>query len=38
MSAIRKELVNAVLQRAHTSIDYNICNDIHKIHEFQKQT
>ena len=38
MSAIRKELVNAVLGRVITSIDYNIHNDIHKRHEFKKQT
>src|SRR4051812_41560817 len=38
MSAIREELVNAVISRAFSSIDYNVHNDIHKRHEFRKQT
>ena len=37
MSAIRKELVYAVLDKAIISIDYNIHNDFHKAHEFKKQ-
>ncbi|GES80085.1 kinase-like domain-containing protein [Rhizophagus clarus] len=38
MSAIRKELVNAVLTRSIALIDYNVYNDIHKQNEFRKQT
>ncbi|GBC12472.1 kinase-like domain-containing protein [Rhizophagus irregularis DAOM 181602=DAOM 197198] len=38
MSDIRKELVYAALNRAITSIDYDIYDDIHKQHEFKKQT
>ena len=38
MSDIRYELVHAALNRAITSIDYDIYNDIHKRHEFKKQT
>ena len=38
MSTIRKELINAAINRATTLIDYNIHNNIHKRHEFQKQT
>ncbi|POG81447.1 kinase-like domain-containing protein [Rhizophagus irregularis DAOM 181602=DAOM 197198] len=39
MSAdIRYELVYAAMNRANLSADYNICDDIHKLHEFQKQT
>ena len=38
MSAIRKEVVNAALQRAHNLVDYNIHNDVNKRHEFKKQT
>src|ERR1051325_11448160 len=38
MSAIRKEVVNAALQRAHNLVDYNIHNDVNKRHEFKIQT
>ncbi|GET51950.1 kinase-like domain-containing protein [Rhizophagus irregularis DAOM 181602=DAOM 197198] len=38
MSDIRYELVNAAINRAITSIDYNIYDDFHKQHEFKKQT
>src|SRR3954471_3315905 len=38
MSAIREELVNAVVNRTYNSTDYNIYNYIHKRHEFRKQT
>ena len=38
MSAIRIELVRAVLERARNLIDYNIHNNMHKQHEFVKQT
>ncbi|EXX66998.1 Cdc15p [Rhizophagus irregularis DAOM 197198w] len=38
MSDIRYELVHAAINRAITSIDYNIYDDFHKIHEFKKQT
>jgi hypothetical protein len=37
MSSIRKDLVYAALNRANTSINYNACNSIHKIYEFQEQ-
>ncbi|POG74134.1 kinase-like domain-containing protein [Rhizophagus irregularis DAOM 181602=DAOM 197198] len=37
MSDIRYELVKAAINRAITSIDFNIYDDIHKIHEFKKQ-
>ncbi|RIA87280.1 hypothetical protein C1645_878138, partial [Glomus cerebriforme] len=38
MSVIRKELVNAAINRVNALIDFDICNDIHKQHEFRKQT
>ncbi|EXX60006.1 polo kinase CDC5 [Rhizophagus irregularis DAOM 197198w] len=38
MSAIRRDLVYATINRAIDSIDYNIYNDIHKWREFIKQT
>ncbi|POG61604.1 kinase-like domain-containing protein [Rhizophagus irregularis DAOM 181602=DAOM 197198] len=38
MSTIRYELVNATVNRAYSLIDYNIHTDIHKRHEFRKQT
>ena len=38
MSVIRKELINAVFDRASNLINYNIHDDIHKQHEFKKQT
>src|SRR5947207_794730 len=38
MSAIRIELVNAVLNEIITSIDFNIYNDIHKEYEYKKRT
>ncbi|GES80076.1 kinase-like domain-containing protein [Rhizophagus clarus] len=38
MSTIRKELVHAAITKSHALIDYNIHNDIHKRHEFRKQT
>ncbi|POG74137.1 kinase-like domain-containing protein [Rhizophagus irregularis DAOM 181602=DAOM 197198] len=38
MSDIRKELVYAAINRAITSIDYDIYDDFHKQHEFKKQT
>ncbi|PKK64488.1 kinase-like protein [Rhizophagus irregularis] len=38
MSVIRKELAHAAMSRSHALIDYNIHNDIHKRHEFKKQT
>ncbi|GET50413.1 kinase-like domain-containing protein [Rhizophagus irregularis DAOM 181602=DAOM 197198] len=38
MSTIRYELVNATTHRAYSLIDYNIHTDIHKRHEFKKQT
>jgi hypothetical protein len=37
MSDIRLVLVNSVINKAYSSIDYNIHNNIHKQHEFQKQ-
>ncbi|CAB4436857.1 unnamed protein product [Rhizophagus irregularis] len=37
MSDIRKELVSAALNRAITSIDYDIYDNFHKRHEFKKQ-
>src|SRR5690349_4715173 len=37
MSAIRRELVSAVLEKAIISINYNTYNNIHKRHEFKKQ-
>jgi hypothetical protein len=38
MSAIRKELVNAAINKSFAMTDYNIHNDIHKRHEFQQKT
>src|SRR4051812_42107621 len=38
MSAIRKNLVYAATFRAHSLIDTNIHNDVHRQHEFKKQT
>ena len=38
MSAIRQEVVNAVLNKAYNLIDYNIHNNVDKQHEFRKQT
>ncbi|POG61358.1 kinase-like domain-containing protein [Rhizophagus irregularis DAOM 181602=DAOM 197198] len=38
MSTIRYELVYATVNRAYSLIDYNIHTDIHKQHEFEKQT
>ena len=38
MSAIRKELIHAAIHRAENLIDTNIHDDIHKQHEFKKQT
>jgi hypothetical protein len=38
MSTIRYELVYAAGLKAFTSTDYNIYNDIHKQHEFYRQT
>jgi hypothetical protein len=37
MSTIRKELIYATLNRAVNLIDYNICDDVHKRAEVQKQ-
>jgi hypothetical protein len=37
MSSIRKELVFAAFNRANASVNYNVCDDIHKIYKFQKQ-
>ena len=38
MTTIRKELVNAAINRSHALIDYSIQNSVDKQHEFQKQT
>src|SRR3954451_19467354 len=38
MSAIRKELVTAALNKSVASIDYKIHDDFHKRHEFRQQT
>jgi hypothetical protein len=38
MSDIRKELVHAAINKANLSIDYNIYDDFHKVHEFKIQT
>ena len=38
MSTIRYELINAANNRAFNLTDTRIHNDIHKQHEFQKQT
>ncbi|RGB30847.1 kinase-like domain-containing protein [Rhizophagus diaphanus] len=37
MSVIRKNLINAAIDRAYALTDYNIHNNIHKEDEFQKQ-
>jgi hypothetical protein len=38
MSIIRKNLINAAIDKAYALIDYNIYKDIHKQDEFLKQT
>src|SRR4051794_5167260 len=38
MSTIRRKLIYATNNKANSLIDYNIHNDIHKRHEFRKQT
>src|SRR3954451_17787552 len=38
MSAIRKELVTAALNKSVASIDYKIHDDFHKVHEFRQKT
>ena len=38
MAAIRIELINAAINRAHALIDYNIHKEQHECHEFRKQT
>ncbi len=38
MSVIRKEFISAAITRSHVLIDSNVHNDIHKQHEFKKQT
>src|SRR6266498_689137 len=38
MSAIREEVVEAAINRSFAIIDYNIYNNLHKRHEFRKQT
>ena len=38
MSTLRYDLVHAAINKAFTSMDTNIHNDIHKQYEFQKQT
>jgi len=38
MSTIRRKLIYTALNRAFTSIDYNIHNDLHNQHEFMIQT
>ena len=38
MSAIRKETVKAAIDKAMVLMNYDTCNDIHKRHEFKKQT
>jgi hypothetical protein len=38
MSTIREELVYATVNRAYYSVDHNIHTDVHKRHEFKKQT
>src|SRR3954454_12505511 len=38
MSNISFELIKAVINKVNTLIDYDIYNDIHKRHEFKKQT
>src|ERR1044072_8711527 len=38
MSAIRKELVDAAINRSFALVDYNIHNNLHKRHEFRQKT
>ncbi|CAB4439226.1 unnamed protein product [Rhizophagus irregularis] len=38
MSAIREEIIHAAINKSHALINYNVHNDIHKRHEFIKQT
>ena len=38
MSAIRKELVTAALNRSNALVDYTIHDNFHKRHEFRQQT
>ena len=38
MSAIRKELVHATINRSYALIDYKIHDSLHKRHEFRQQT
>ena len=38
MSAIRREVVQAALNRSYALLDYNIYNDFHKRFEFRRQT
>ena len=38
MSAIRKELVQAVFNKSYALIDFKIHNNIHKQHEFRQKT
>ncbi|CAB4420729.1 unnamed protein product [Rhizophagus irregularis] len=38
MSFGKNELVNAAIKRAYALVDYNIYDDVHKRHEFRKQT
>ena len=38
MSAIRREVVIAAVDRAYNLVDYNIHNSVDKRHEFKKQT
>ncbi|RIA96682.1 kinase-like domain-containing protein [Glomus cerebriforme] len=38
MSTIRKKLISAAINRAIALTDYNVYDDMHKQHEFKKQT
>ncbi|POG73000.1 kinase-like domain-containing protein [Rhizophagus irregularis DAOM 181602=DAOM 197198] len=38
MSSIRKEIIYAAISKSHALINYSVHNDIHKRHEFKKQT
>jgi hypothetical protein len=38
MSEVRKELINATLNRVYNLTDYKIYNDMHKKYEFRKRT
>ncbi|EXX62078.1 kinase-like domain-containing protein [Rhizophagus irregularis DAOM 181602=DAOM 197198] len=38
MSYTKNKLINNALNRSYALTDYNIHNDIHKRHEFKKQT